>query len=1614
MEATPYRERQDDGREAGLRLLAVALALSLVLTGLPLFHSAAAPGHSTHEVSFSFPMAELTGSEQRPFHVEGTVIGAPGGSSYELPMLSQEVLLPLGAKSIIGLRISHSDPVPLGVFDIPRLSYGNSHGSSSGADPSLAYSGPIYHRDGVPAVPLSVTPIAYHDDGRAYFHEEVKVEILYEEGAPTPSASGNDVHPSQAGVLSGDYDMLIVTSTSLREEFERLERWRSALGIDARVYTTSQVAAAYPDRSLSEAVRAFAWSQHNVSGIEYLLLGGDASIVPAHKVTLTAGEYTEAIPSDLYYGAYGGGVDWSSSFHPVADVLVGRVPVSAVEGARNYVEKVIAYESRSAGDEYLDNVLFLGERLDQRVWGGDVKDTNAPFVPDDRELTKHYERDKGKMRFSQIKPLVEEAHIINNLGHGDYDFLATLRSSNVNQIENDAPYIWYSQGCNVGGFDRGSVSNTMLADEKNSVANIVNSRFGWYISSSDPDVYINGPSNIFDMAFMDLVFDTEDSLGRVHQEAKETQIENLGNQYIRWVYATLNLLGDPALRIGGYDEIPSMDMAATSDEELELMVQEHEEWSGSGTEADPYLLSGAVFEDMRECSVTLENTSKHVVIAGNEFLGLGGGVSLNGSSNVTVRDNLFSAKELAICVRSSSSIAILNNTFRDNQAAMSFYDSHALVRNNSLVKGNVHGLQSEGSALTVENNVFSRGPSHAIIMEGDGSKVANNSFVENNGSSVWEKGEQAYNQGDNDWSGNWWSDLAGAAEYELAGEGVDPSPLADNINDPPEFIGDVPDSAYSTDMLDLGFEADSGVELYMFSADSETFRTLDQPETRAGDLGLVHGENNVTVKAYSSLGNLGVMNFTIDYLTDLQVLSVTHPADFYLNTSTNTFVWSVADPGLVDRYEYRIGPGDWIETQEQEATVSLDDGEQVLRVRAYAPDGNFSFARADFFIDTVTPQVKVDSPLDGKILPSSQWLLEWSAYDVGDDASGIDRFEVDVDGAVSTLPAGSRSHVLDLDEGERAIAVRAFDKAGNGAEATATVTVDSAGPVVSIDIPDGHPLVGASTTLEWQVDDEGSGVDRVYMRINGGDPVDITGETSRTLEGLDEGYHLVEVIAYDRIGNLGSDSMGLVFGDSAAIFDVTSPKNGHAGRPAEISWDVWGEGDFSFGYVIDGSAVPLGDALNVTLDLEEGVHEMSIWAHCSDSGDNLTRDLVLRVSEEVPALAWTSPADGYDDHLFDVPAEMLHEDPALMDTLLSYAVMVDDDGYRVPGSMEWTGNGTLVFRPSERLDNPQGFKLTVQSTDRAGNVRTDELSFSTRPLSEPGRPVATEASSKASWTGIHNKISWEEPFDDGGYPTDLHPLTYTVYRHDGDGEWERIGSTAGLSYVDRGVSSGVNYHYYVTTSNIIGESGPSISADTVAAEELDELGRLLSFLEFLAAAHPLQLQLFAEQGAEGIAALTAWLEGSALPALQQAGEELEGWAAQILLLLEAASEAIVAMAAEQGLDIGWLDGYALGGILLLSLLLAAYLALRRLRRGPSRGVEAPRPAPRPAAERSLGSDAHAEAFRQAQEVLREELEELDRLLDEGEIDENEHRERSKDLIKRVSAVHLAEFLYEED
>jgi hypothetical protein len=124
--------------------------------------------------------------------------------------------------------------------------------------------------------------------------------------------------------------------------------------------------------------------------------------------------------------------------------------------------------------------------------------------------------------------------------------------------------------------------------------------------------------------------------------------------------------------------------------------------------------------------------------------------------------------------------------------------------------------------------------------------------------------------------------------------------------------------------------------------------------------------------------------------------------------------------------------------------ASLADGDgyyefyTVAVDRAGNPEAAAGSADASVTIDTVDPNVALSSPPPGAALESDEVAIEWSGTD---DRSGIDRYEVSLDG-FGFLSAGTNTSrtYTGLAAGEHTVVVRAVDRAGNVAEVAVTFT----------------------------------------------------------------------------------------------------------------------------------------------------------------------------------------------------------------------------------------------------------------------------------------------------------------------------------------------------------------------------------------------------------------------------------------------------------------------------------------------------------------------------------------------------------------------------------------------
>ncbi|MCK4353304.1 T9SS type A sorting domain-containing protein [candidate division WOR-3 bacterium] len=369
------------------------------------------------------------------------------------------------------------------------------------------------------------------------------------------------------------YEYLIITSEALQSAFEPLANWKTSKGIPADIRTTEWIDTCYNGRDLAEKIRNYLKVVALDSGLVWVLLGGDETVVPiriAYAMTCEYGVFgdEDSIPADLYYSDLDGSWDANENgiFGEVSDeidlypdVFVGRAPVNNVQEAQNFVEKTLRYEKNPPKD-YLTSALFLAMILWQPpdfpyTDGAVSKNAVGELFPTQFNIQKLYESSGNETHENVINAINDGRAIINHNGHGWYMGIWLNSSGEYisipdvdNLSNNERQGILYSIGCWCGALDYNCVGEHWVkSSDGGGVAFIGNSRYGWG-SPGNPEY---GYSDKFDKQFYYNVF--KEDFTHIGKTLAKTKIDYIAfsreaNVY-RWHQYQLNLLGDPELDI---------------------------------------------------------------------------------------------------------------------------------------------------------------------------------------------------------------------------------------------------------------------------------------------------------------------------------------------------------------------------------------------------------------------------------------------------------------------------------------------------------------------------------------------------------------------------------------------------------------------------------------------------------------------------------------------------------------------------------------------------------------------------------------------------------------------------------------------------------------------------------------------------------------------------------------------------------------------------------------------------------------------------------------------------------------------------------------------------------
>ena len=404
--------------------------------------------------------------------------------------------------------------------------------------------------------------------------------------------------PSQPLFNKDEYDLLIICPSKFEDELQELKLHKESYGIKTTIMTTDDIYRRYNGRDEQEKIKYAIKDAIEKYGIKYVLLVGDANLIPPRYSYIPSGDYETSFPSDLYYAdiyfADGSFSSWDTNnndrfgeykYHGYTDevdlypdVALGRLACSNEAELKNVINKIINYELTAYNSEWFKRILTCG---------GDT------FTPDDGDTSGVYEGEYlnqivlnimhdfkgmklwaslGNLSATNIKAKINEGMgFIDFSGHGNEASWAThpplngkqwigftmfdiLGLSNGNML----PVI-FIDACSCGRFDEGDCFAWKFIEKTNGggIASLAASGIGYGIPGN-PAASVLG---WMEVKFFYYYKQGKEVIGDTWTACLNGYINtfrfNMGSADYKTV-EELILFGDPTLRIGGYSggELP--------------------------------------------------------------------------------------------------------------------------------------------------------------------------------------------------------------------------------------------------------------------------------------------------------------------------------------------------------------------------------------------------------------------------------------------------------------------------------------------------------------------------------------------------------------------------------------------------------------------------------------------------------------------------------------------------------------------------------------------------------------------------------------------------------------------------------------------------------------------------------------------------------------------------------------------------------------------------------------------------------------------------------------------------------------------------------------------------
>lgn len=224
--------------------------------------------------------------------------------------------------------------------------------------------------DGRRVTLLTVTlfPVQYTPaEGVLTWAHKMELHVKYKESPPTTA-------------MNDEYDLLILAPSKYSSALMRLVDHKNGMGVRTTRINLEDVNRLAPSslvgRDQQEDIKYYIKDAIENWGVTYVILVGDYKEIPPRYAEIPSGDYEDNFPSDLYYAdIYNGDGTFSSwdtdeddlfaeyrgdQIDLVPDVYLGRLACENENGVEAAVDKIIAYEESTMGQDWFNTIVACG------------------------------------------------------------------------------------------------------------------------------------------------------------------------------------------------------------------------------------------------------------------------------------------------------------------------------------------------------------------------------------------------------------------------------------------------------------------------------------------------------------------------------------------------------------------------------------------------------------------------------------------------------------------------------------------------------------------------------------------------------------------------------------------------------------------------------------------------------------------------------------------------------------------------------------------------------------------------------------------------------------------------------------------------------------------------------------------------------------------------------------------------------------------------------------------------------------------------------------------------------------------------------------------------------